>query len=240
MTTTTQQKALDLLRDVIALRKERTSDLLADFRKGFAYGWKMAVGECFRAALDMRQLSQRREDADDGEENGGEYRDNCGLTQGNLFAFSAGDTIYDTPRAYGVWESAFSEIMICFQIREAQPVRPPIELVRIGKMPSFKGSLKGERRLEVFRNIPQELTPIRTVKAAVKKATGKNVSDQLLSALADIGAIKRTLEIVAERSPGTVLFDVLTPDKGNRKLKLKDHKIVTQDEFVRILISGLY
>jgi len=94
--------------------------------------------------------------------------------------------------------------------------------------------------LEVFRNIPQELTPIRTVKAAVKKATGKNVSDQLLSALADIGAIKRTLEIVAERSPGTVLFDVLTPDKRNRKLKLKDHKIVTQDEFVRILISGLY
>jgi len=111
MTTTTQQnasdfvdtgdgalsaaeKALDLLRYVIALRKERTSDLLADFRNGFAYGWKMAVGECFRAALDMRQLSQRREGADDGEENGGEYRDNCGLTQGNLFAFSAGDTIY--------------------------------------------------------------------------------------------------------------------------------------------------
>jgi len=40
------------------------------------------------------------------------------------------------------------------------------------------------------------------------------------------------------RSPGTVIFDVLSPNKKRTELVTCHQKVLTQDEFVRLLISG--
>ena len=43
------------------------------------------------------------------------------LTQGKSYSFSAYDTIYDTPKAYKIWEEALKEFKYCIVIQEAIP-----------------------------------------------------------------------------------------------------------------------
>ena len=40
------------------------------------------------------------------------------------------------------------------------------------------------------------------------------------------------------RSPGTVIFDILTPNRDRTELKIRRQKASTQDDFVRLLIVG--
>ena len=227
-----QKIALDRFQSLLLLRDERSVDLIADFCNGYACGWKMAVCESFSNALDIKPAITQ---------------DACGnsstssnisapLMQGNLFSFAEGDTIYDIS-ATQVWSEVIKKLGICFQIRKAKPVSPQIKITRIMKNPKFNKVLIGERRNEVFENMPNEYTLLKIAKENVKKLTGKYFNDDLLTKLWEIGAVLKQEEIT-ERSPGVVEYDVLGPNKERTKLEFKEHRNATQDEFIRTLIAG--
>lgn len=90
---------------------ERGYALIANFEEGFATGWKMAVSESFKDALDIkltpRILNKKK----------------CNfLTQGKLYSFKEGDTIHSSTRAYDeeLWEDSLKHIQISVQVESSQ------------------------------------------------------------------------------------------------------------------------
>ncbi len=78
------------------------------FSNGYAVGWKFAVPESFKDALDIK-LTTRKEKG----------KSLSVLAQGKNYSFSTNDTIYDTPKAYKVWKEAIKEFNYCIEIQEA-------------------------------------------------------------------------------------------------------------------------
>lgn len=152
--------------DQKSARQVRSDDLIAEFelcedpflpRKAFDQSWYFCVPTSFRAALDIRQGSR----IVDGTER-------PVWTQGPWFDFSAGDTIYDSVKAYGTWN--LGSFNICLAIQHATPTQSATES--------------------------------------------------------------------KPRSHGSVIFDILTPDKYRSKLIVRRQKALDQNEFVRLLILG--
>jgi hypothetical protein len=77
-----------------------------------AAGWHFCVPDSFRNALDIRLTSRKI----DGESK-------MIWTQGPWFHFEAGDTIYDSPRAYLPWD--LKNFTLCLDVKRASPARPP-------------------------------------------------------------------------------------------------------------------
>ncbi len=227
------KESLRILELSIALRDndERMDELLADFAQGFAKGWRMAVGTCFRDALDVRLTDKIVE---------GTKTKTREWTQGGTFSFSGGDTLYDTSRAYERWETALQSIGTAYQVLGGTPSRPEKQLVSIKRNASFSRSFRGnvERRTEVFRAIPTNWTEREEIYSAVKQATGKGVSPKLLQDLCDLGALERRIETVESRFPGTVRFHVLAPNADRSKLCVTEERSTSQDDFVALLIAG--
>lgn len=80
------------------------------FSNGYAVGWKFPIPEAFKDALDIK-LTTRKEKG----------KSLSVFTQGKNYAFSANDTIYDTPKAYKIWKEALREFNYCVEIQEAVP-----------------------------------------------------------------------------------------------------------------------
>jgi hypothetical protein len=93
-----------------AIREERSSILIAVFVNGFAGGWKMAVAEAFKGALDIK-LTQRMV--------GGKKQ--MVWTQGRIFDFKQGDTIHDVHAPCSVWREAMEHLTLMVQVLEASP-----------------------------------------------------------------------------------------------------------------------
>lgn len=93
-------------------RVVRSTKLLAVFQNGLAVGWRMAVPECFRAALDIR-LTPRivaKEVV-------------MTWTQGRMFAFKEGDTLYNVLSPEGDWSLRLATLELCVQVQRAAPAR---------------------------------------------------------------------------------------------------------------------
>jgi len=91
----------------------RHANLIADFFKGYADGWFMAVKECYRNELDI-EYSERKKDKESFFE----------WTQGPYFSFAEGHLFYDTPKAYEKgkkWGQAIKAIKIACKITSATP-----------------------------------------------------------------------------------------------------------------------
>lgn len=92
-------------------REKRSTSLIARFDAGgFAVGWKMAVSEAFKPALDIRR-TQRMVNKEPV----------LTWTQGHLFAFHEGDTIYDSRRED--WTERLKELQLVVQVLRGKPVR---------------------------------------------------------------------------------------------------------------------
>lgn len=96
--------------EIEAIRDERSYALIARFVDGFAAGWKMAVPESFKDALDIkltpRFFNKKQEML---------------WTQGRVYNFCQGDMFYDTRTAYGKWEEALNHITLSVKIEFANP-----------------------------------------------------------------------------------------------------------------------
>lgn len=94
--------------EIEARRDDRGYALIANFENGFALGWKMAVPETFKEALDIkltpRMFAKKKEML---------------WTQGRLYDFHEGDTIHDTKNAYKKWEEALKYLKLSVQVQFA-------------------------------------------------------------------------------------------------------------------------
>ena len=89
---------------------KRQTQLIANFVKGYAEGWFMAVKECYRNELDIK-LTERKKNKQSYPE----------WTQGPYFSFAEGHLFYDTPKAYKKWNQAIKAIKIACKITSATP-----------------------------------------------------------------------------------------------------------------------
>lgn len=106
--------SLELLARVVRsklTREKRLTKLMRDPAEPYSHGWYMCVPQCFNDALDIRLtgriVSKKKVHI---------------WTQGSWFSFKAGDTIYDTEKAYQPWIEALQAIRLCVQVRAASDV----------------------------------------------------------------------------------------------------------------------
>jgi hypothetical protein len=91
-------------------KRNRHTQLIADFVNGYADGWFMAVKECYRNQLDIKFTERKK--------NKNSYLE---WTQGPYYSFAEGHLFYDTPKAYGKWGQALKAVRIACQITSAKP-----------------------------------------------------------------------------------------------------------------------
>ncbi len=89
---------------------KRHTQLIADFVKGYAEGWFMAVKECYRNELDIKYSERKK--------NKQSYLE---WTQGPYFSFAEGHLFYDTPKAYRKWGQALKTIKKACKITSSTP-----------------------------------------------------------------------------------------------------------------------
>ena len=115
--------------EVKALEDRRKYVLIANFVDGFALGWKMAVSEAFKDALDIKltpiKITEEGKTVTRSTE--GHICDfqkgdaTMRWTQGDIYNFQEGDVIYDTREAYQEWGKALKHITLGIQIESASP-----------------------------------------------------------------------------------------------------------------------
>lgn len=92
-------------------REKRSPILIANFIDGYADGWRFAVRQAFKDALDIKWTTKVINKIESYE-----------WTQGTQFNFSPGDIIYDTRLAYDLkWSDALKHIKLSIQITETTP-----------------------------------------------------------------------------------------------------------------------
>lgn len=109
------------------VRRDRTTDLLADFAGGYAKGWHMLVPAAFRDALDIRVTPRMMtcEFCPEDEETKKKCRRSFGIfTQGLGFNFQEHDIIYKAaPEVYGpeCWSECLGHLEYAVRIIGAAP-----------------------------------------------------------------------------------------------------------------------
>jgi hypothetical protein len=90
---------------------KRTTELIANFVKGYAKDWSMAVKECYRNELDIKFTERKK--------NKQSYWE---WTQGPYFSFTEGHLFYNTRKAYNKkWGDTLKIIKIACEIISATP-----------------------------------------------------------------------------------------------------------------------
>ncbi len=242
-----RKDSLRVLAQAIELRDNdsRLNCAVADFDgNGFAKGWQMAVGRCFRDSLDIKPTRQVNEAMNRTANEAIDRESVSKWTQGGVFSFSLGDTIYDTSQAYQRWDSALKAISLAYQVLAATPSRPRKELIYLKRNTTFASPLGGGavRREKVLELTPVDWTEEKIIvdklSSELKKSTGKGITANLLRSLCDTGALDRRIEVVEPRFPGMVRFRVLMPNAERTSLNIKEEKAISQDDFVALLIAG--
>jgi hypothetical protein len=100
----------------LATSSQRSTELIATFREGYADNWFMAVRECFRAQLDIKYTPRIEKRSD-----GVGKREVKHWTQGPRIAFDIGHTFYDTPLGYELWDKAIKQIKLACIVVEGKP-----------------------------------------------------------------------------------------------------------------------
>jgi len=94
----------------------RSTELIATFKDGYADNWSMAVRERFRAQLDIKSTPRIENEPD------GKGKRQVKLwTQGPRIAFDKGHVFYDTPLGYEVWDEAIKHIKLACIIVDGKP-----------------------------------------------------------------------------------------------------------------------
>ncbi|MCP5149766.1 MAG: hypothetical protein H6982_03365 [Chromatiales bacterium] len=88
---------------------ERSYALIANFEGGFAKGWRMAVPEAYKDALDIK-LTPRTTAG----------KTTMLWTQGRGYAFQSGDIIHNCQEAYGEWGKALEKLELSVQVLDAK------------------------------------------------------------------------------------------------------------------------
>jgi len=102
--------------ELLSTSGNRSTELIATFKDGYADNWFMAVRECFRSQLDIK-YTPRIENRPDG----AGKREVKRWTQGPRIAFDKGHIFYDTPLGYEVWDEAIKHIKLACIVVDGRP-----------------------------------------------------------------------------------------------------------------------
>jgi len=100
----------------LAKSRERSEELIATFKDGYADSWYMAVKECYRSQLDIKYTSRIKKQS-----KGAVKREIKVWTQGPRIAFDKGNIIYDTPYGYQEWNEALKHIKLACVVIKGKP-----------------------------------------------------------------------------------------------------------------------
>jgi hypothetical protein len=126
--------------------QRRSKKLIAEFEDGYAKDWAMAVPACFRTALDIKPRAATRKRAAAGK---GEQQ--ITWMQGIRFAFTQGDTLYDTQAAYTKkWSEAMKTIKVVIQVMDGQPAEPSLNESADDETPLQPGE-PGYLKAQIYR-----------------------------------------------------------------------------------------
>lgn len=113
-----ESKSLRAFEELIARvgnRQKRLLSLLKPHNNTDNGDWFMFCPPCFNDPLDLKETLKV----------GGKGREKT-WTQGSMFSFKAGDTIYDTPAAYLPWREALKTIKCCVSVEKATDAAPGV------------------------------------------------------------------------------------------------------------------
>jgi hypothetical protein len=132
-TLTVLDTALKLTQDTSdkGKRMKRLPELLKAPDDEQTAGWFMCVPSCFSNALDIRQTPKKKN-----------KKESLVWTQGSAFSFKAGDTIYDTPKAYSEWGEALRHLSLCIQVHQATDASPEKSSADGGAAPRNPGVVR--------------------------------------------------------------------------------------------------
>lgn len=90
---------------------KRKTHLIANFVRGYAKGWSMAVKKCYRNQLDIKYTERKKKKGPSFE-----------WTQGPYFSFAEGHLFFDNPKAYkNNWRQALKVIKKACKVTSATP-----------------------------------------------------------------------------------------------------------------------
>lgn len=191
------------------LRELRSGFLMVHFLDGYAPGWKMAVPEAFKEALDIKYTPRTVTIGKD-EKGDAITRDEFLWTQGREFGFKQGDTIWDSKSIYPTWEEQLQHTTLGVQVVSAsQPKFEDIEQVA-----TLPGNLSVQHR-------------------RLNKDTGSLSNPKKPKEIVSL-TINRS-----RWNPGTVRFKVIRPNTDRTKVEKGEEYVTTQDEFITFLQTGL-
>jgi hypothetical protein len=157
----TTKKALPREKNPGNTREPRSLKLIADFVEGYAKGWYFAIGDCFRACLDIKQTPRiYKSKNSDGVET---KTHKLEWTQGKLFSFEVGNIIYNTSSAYKRWPEGLKDLKYAIHVKKAEPNRykPRKAKEKLEIIPGFVEFLvylPNETRTEIVEHSKQSLS----------------------------------------------------------------------------------
>ena len=92
------------------MKIKRNLNLIADFENGYAKNWYFAVGAFFQNSLDIKYTKRIIQ-----------KKTTYQWTQGPFYSFGEGHIIYDTPKAYQIWDEALKYINYACRVISGQP-----------------------------------------------------------------------------------------------------------------------
>lgn len=128
--------------EISAYDNDRSPVLIACFVNGFAAGWRFAVPQSFREALDIQYTPVQVQKTT-------EYV----WTQGKRFNFGVGSTLYDAREAYELpWPDPLKHVRLCVQVLEAtssdEVVSKTFETLETPLIETTPGRQSGKRYMD--------------------------------------------------------------------------------------------
>ena len=104
-----ENEATEIISITTKAKEDRSQVLIANFVDGFAAGWRMAVPEWFKDSLDIKLTPKTIKN-----------KKQLYWTQGNIFNFQVGHTLYDQKESYGNWQHHLDYGKLLIQIHDAK------------------------------------------------------------------------------------------------------------------------
>lgn len=202
---------------------------------GAITNWSFFIPSCFLSALGIREGTRSRSIKIGKDTKVYRWVE---WMQAGAFDFAKGDTIYDTPKAYDdiPWSETLKHFKRCLRIDSATQGTASVRRIDIERSSTAPSGLNS-RLQSVWQALPVSAVPLEDTITAVRQTTGKGVTEASLQSLAAKGGC-RWIDRSTPRDPGSVDVSVWCPSADRTAHAVTERHRMTQDDFVRLLITG--
>jgi hypothetical protein len=159
--------------------------------------------------------------------------------QTGAFDFAKGDTIYDTPKAYDdtPWSETLKHFNRCLRIDSATQGTASVRRIDTERSNAMPSGLNA-RLQAVWLALPTSVVAMEDAISVVRQRTGKGVTEKSLESMRDKGGCQ-LIDRSTPRDPGSVVVSVWSPTADRTTHAITERHLMSQDDFVRLLITGV-